>query len=205
MGVTVHYRGTIDDKTMVGNLADEMEDFAGSLGWKTQRWNEDWTKPNTARFSGGKGERRIIGHAPVQGITLYPHEHCEPFDLTFDPRGHLVDIVGLALETEGRLTPEEFWGSTKTQFAPIESHITIVKLLQYVKRRYVSNREVHDDGGYWESGDVHELQRRIDLINRSMDILESALSAADAQLGAAKSPEEQADAIERIIRKKFGG
>ena len=205
MGVTIYYRGTIDDKTMVGNLADEMEDFALSLGWETQRWNEDWTKPNTARFSPGKRAMRILGHAPLQGITLYPHEQSESLWLTFDPNGALMDIVTMATVAEKERKVEVFWTSTKTQFAPIEIHITIVKLLQYVKRRYISNLEVNDDGGYWESGDAYELQRRIDSINHSMDILESALSAADAQLGAAKSPEELAEAIERIIRQKFGG
>jgi hypothetical protein len=205
MGVTIHYRGTIDDKTMVGKLADEMEDFAHSLDWETERWNEDWSKPNTARISPGKRVVRTVGHAPLHGITLYPHEHCEPLWLTFDPTGSLVNIVGMAMLAQKEGKTDESWTSTKTQFAPIETHIAIVKLLQYVKRRYVANLEVYDDGGYWGSGDVHELQRRIDSINRGLDILESALSANHSLLSAAKYPEELAEAIERIIRDKFGG
>lgn len=213
MGVTIHYRGTIDDTSMVGKLADEMEDFAQSLGWKTKRWDEDWSKStrlsssksNTARFSNSKRQFRILGHAPLRGITLFPHQHCESFCLTFDPDGSLVDIVGMAMRAEGGEKRGMSGSSTKTQFAPIETHITIVKLLQYIKRRYMTDLEVYDEGGYWESGDVQELQYRIASINRAMDLLESALSTHDSRLTAAKSAEELAEAIERIIRDKFGG
>ena len=204
MGVTIYYRGTIDDTKMVEKLTDEMEDFAQSLGWKTKRWEEDWSKPNTARFSNSKRQFRILGHAPLRGITLYPHQHCESFCLTFDPDGSLVDIAGMAMRAEKGEKRGESGSSTKTQFAPIETHITIVKLLQFVKRRYVTNLEVYDDGGYWETGDVYELERRIGSINRAMDILESALAGNNSRLAAAKSPEELAEAIERIIRDRFG-
>lgn len=63
----------------------------------------------------------------------------------------------------------------------------------------------HGEGGYWECNDVHELKRGLDSITRAMDILEAALSTRQVELAGAKSPEELAQMIERIIKKKFDG
>ncbi len=204
MGVTIHYRGKIDDTADVSNLADDLEDFANELGWESQRMDEDWSKPNTAAISVEGDTARVTGHAPLKGIMLSPHKHCEPFALTFNSDGYLIGFVGMTLLAEGKTTPEKSVMSTKTQFAPVEVHITIVKLLQYIKKRYISNLEVFDDGDYWETGDINELKRRRGTIERAMDTLEDALSKILRKKVENKSSEDIADLIEKLIRKKFG-
>ncbi len=205
MGVTIHYRGKINDVKNVDVLTDEVVDFAQTLGWRSQRWDEDWSQPNTARVTHTEKGIKIEGHAPLRGVTLFPHKESEPLSLTFEPGGYLVHILGMVMIADGQLKPEESWMATKTQFAPIEAHISIIKLLQHLKKRYISNLEVEDEGGYWQTDDANELKRRIDSINRGLDILEAALSMSQKELSEAKSPEELAEMIERIFKEKLGG
>lgn len=201
MGITIHYRGRINKTEEVEKLAEEIEDFSRQLGWKSKRWNNDWAKPNTSEISRTDGKIQIKGYVPLRGIDLFPHEHCEPFSLTFTSEGWLVNVVGMSLIAGEKTTAEKFWMSTKTQFAPLEIHITIVKLLEYLKKRYIPNLEVHDDGDYWETGDIDELKRRRDSVSRAMDMLEDRISAIPAKNIKGKSPEEIADMIEQILNR----
>ena len=91
--------------------------------------------------------------------------------------------------------------STKTQFAPLETHITIVKLFEFLKKSYIKNMEVYDEGGYWETGDIDELKRRRNSTFRAMDTLEQGLSELPAERTKNKTPEEIADMIEHILRR----
>jgi hypothetical protein len=205
MGISIYYRGRINKMETVATLANELEDFAQSLGWRTQNWREDFSKPNTARISQEQGKIHVVGHAPLQGISLFLHKDCEPLWLTFEPNGYLVDAMTMTMVAEGEMKLERSWRSTKTQFAPIEVHIGIVKLLQYVKKRYITNLDVHDDGGYWESGNAIELKRRFDSITHGLNILQTALSDNQSKLSGAKSLEDLAKMMERIFKQELRG
>jgi len=203
MGITIHYHGRINDHAAVDILAEEVEDLAHELGWDSQRWNEDWAKPNTAAISHKHGIPHITGHLPLRGLHLIPHKNSEPVWLTFTSEGYLVDTMGMVLIAEGEAKPEDVWVGTKTQFAPIETHIIVIKLLKYLKKRYILNLEVHDEGGYWDTGDINELKRRFNTINRSMDILEDALDKMPL-INTNHSVKDLADMIEEMLKKKFG-
>lgn len=205
MGVTIHYRGKINDVKNVDALTDEMIDFAGSLGWKHTRLDEDWSKPNTAKLVHKEDGTHVEGHAPLRGVILRPHKESESLSLTFNADGLLVDIIGMVWIAEGGRIAEEQLLFTKTQFAPLEVHIAIIKLLRHLKTRYISDLEVRDEGSYWESNDANELKRRMDIVNRGIDILSAAFSASHEESSKAKSPEELAKMIEKIFREKFGG
>jgi hypothetical protein len=202
MSITLHYKGSLNEQKDVGKLRDQLTDFAQTLGWRHEDWNE--SRPNhrgnpLLMKEDGSG---LDGRWPLRGITLYPHEDCEPLFLTFGPDGSLIHPRRLLLaESESR---EERWLSTKTQFAPIEVHTGIIKLLQHLKKRYISDLEVHDEGGYWESGDIHQLKQRLDSITHALDVLGNALREDQPLLGRGSSPEELAGMIEKIFRGKFG-
>jgi hypothetical protein len=205
MGVTIYYRGKLNEMRALGALVDELEEFAQSLGWHTQRCGGDRSRPNTARISIRKERIAITGNLPLQGITILPHENCEPLWLSFDTHGYLADPVGTSIVDQGTKDQGKTWLSTKTQFTPPRIHAAIIKLLQYLKKRYISDLEVQDDGGYWESGDIHELERRIDSINHALDVLEGALSSHDYGRTKPSPPEDLLQIVERILKEKFRG
>ena len=50
--------------------------------------------------------------------------------------------------------------SVKTQFAPTEIHISIIKLLKHLKNKYILDLEVLDEGCYWETEDNKLLNKK---------------------------------------------
>lgn len=152
MGITIHYRGRINSFDLIEPLSDEVEDIARSLGWGIHLWHEDLSKPNTARVMRRKDYIEICGHVPLRGLTLFPRPDCEQISLTFDPTGNLTTALGMTLIASGERKSGESWLSVKTQFSPLEIHITIVKLMHYLKKRYVGDLEVHDDGATGKAG-----------------------------------------------------
>lgn len=200
MGVTLHYRGTLDDPRRLPALCDELADVAQAMGWTSIRIDDDYTAPANARLSHESGGANIKGNAGLKGIALAPDDGSESLWFCFDREGQLRSLLGQILVLDGTLKPEESWASTKTQFASPERHVWLVGLLRYVKNHYVSNLEVHDDGGYWDTGDRAELCRRMDLIRSKIASMTAALhSPRFAQLSG-MSAEEVAAAIEQLAR-----
>ena len=48
MGVTIHYRGTLDDPERVRDLQREWADIAKSMGWDCHLMDDDWSMPPNA-------------------------------------------------------------------------------------------------------------------------------------------------------------
>jgi len=205
MGITINYRGKIDDLSEVDHLSGELQDFAGILNWDHQLWTEDWSQPNTASMSKEGDIVRVNGNIPIRGITLYPHEKCEPLSITFSKEGYLASSITMVLAAENRVKPDESWQTVKTQFAPIDTHIAIIKLLRFIKTRYISNLEVVDEGCYWQSDDINELESRLETVADAIDTFEDSLKLIPRGVLENKSPNEIADFIEELIRKKFRG
>ncbi|NWG28500.1 MAG: hypothetical protein HXY48_08200, partial [Ignavibacteriaceae bacterium] len=90
----------------------------------------------------------------------------------------------------------------KTQFAPPEIHIAIVKLLKYLKNKYIANLEVIDEGGYWETEDKELLIKNISFLNRKMDQVEEIISSIVDDLNQL-SKEEAIILLEKTLREKL--
>jgi hypothetical protein len=145
---------------------------------------------------------RIVGHLALKGVEILPHPSCEPASFSFDSRGTLWSVPGRALSLDQRERPDQPFISVKTQFAPAEIHVAIVKLLRYIKGRYVSNLEVRDEGGFWETGDRAELERRRESINRALDMLQHALSATEVLPSTLRSAEQVLRLVEDTLHRK---
>ncbi len=200
MGVSLQYRGTLDDPSRLPALCDELADIAQAMGWSTTRIDDDFNAPADAHLNHESGRANITGNVGLKGIILMPETDCEPLWFCFDREGRLRSLLGQVLILEGTLMPEETWAFTKTQFSSPEQHVWIAGLLRYLQKHYVSNLEVHDDGGYWDTGDLEELRRRMDLINGKIAGMAEALSSPRFAKLTGKSTEEIVDAIEKLAR-----
>lgn len=200
MGVTLHYRGTLDDPRRLPALCDELADIAQAMGWTTTRIEDDYDALADARLTHQADQASIEGNSGLRGIVLSPDVDGEPLWFCFDHFGQLRSLVGQALLLDGTLKPAETWAFTKTQFSSPERHVWIAGLLRYVKKHYVSNLEVLDDGGYWDTGDRAELCRRMNLINEKIAGMTAAFSSPRFADLAGQSAEEIAAAIEQLVR-----
>jgi hypothetical protein len=142
MGITIHYQGKLNRPDLADEFCEELEDIAKTMDWKYNVINDE---PDSKPF-------------PVKGIIISPHEKSEPLVFTFDPEGNLRNAFMLQFLGE---EPDLTWyNHTKTQFAPIDVHIAIVKLLKYLQQKYIENLKVTDEGSYWETGDADLLKTK---------------------------------------------
>jgi hypothetical protein len=199
MGVTIHYRGRLNDVGQLGRLCEELTDIAAAMGWESMTLDDDWEQPTDARLRHTDSGVHIDGHLGLKGVAI-TGAGAEPLSFFFDRKGNLRCPMGVVLVMEGTLAPEDAWVSVKTQFASPEVHAWIVGLLKYLKKKYISDLDVSDEGGYWETGDMHTLKARMDFLNEKIEQISDKLSSARFADVSSLSPEEIASRIEQLLR-----
>lgn len=191
MGLSIHYRGTLTDKKQIYPLMDELEDIARSMQWTCRRFDEDWSRTPDARLSHEvPGQISIEGEAGLKGVMLDLHEQCESLWLCFNASGALTSVLQVALLADEGYPSAPGWLSVKTQFAGADIHIAIVKLLRYLKGKYLHDLEVEDESGYWQNGKREAVTQQINLIGQGLRAIEEELESAD--------PKGEADIVARI-------
>jgi hypothetical protein len=183
MGVSIHYKGSLDQVTFIDSFCEEMEDIAKEMEWKYTRIDDI-------------GDSKDI---PLKGLIISPHKDSESLMLTVDSTGTLRNAFMMQFIKEHEdLT---YHNSIKTQFAPVENHIAVVQLLKYIRQKYMSNLWVMDEGCYWETSDAGLLRQKIAFLNSMMDKLEGVLKTITVEKD--DSPEAVADKLELLLSKKF--
>ena len=176
VGVSIHYRGRLNDVGLVDKLCAELADIAATMGWESTRLDDDWAQPVDARLRHTPRGATIDGNLGLKGILMAPGGGAESLSFLFDRQGDLRCPMGMILILEGTLAPQEAWVSVKTQFASPELHVWIIGLLKYLKKRYIADLQVSDEGQYWETGDVRVLREKMDFLAGKIEQLAGDLS-----------------------------
>ena len=206
MGLSIHYRGRLDDVGRLGLLCHDLTDIADTMKWPWRRLDEDWGRPASARLAASKEGCRIDGHLPLKGILLTVHPGCEALRLFFDREGDLRDPIAMAMAPDEGPAPQDAYVSVKTQFSSPGVHITLIKLLRYLKKRYIFDLDVRDEGDYWQTGDEGALREKMSFLSERIDWVADVLSTSDAgDAGNASnlSPASLADRIEHILAERL--
>lgn len=160
MGLSIHYSGKIHQIEDIPQFVEELTDIAQSMGWEAQPINMDEAAPN------------------FRGVILSPKGDCEPLCFIFDRERRLRALMDLLTE-QVEPTKYSFFTATKTQFAEIETHVWIIGLLRYLKKRYLHDLEVKDEGDYWETEDLERLREKKRFLQGMIDQLAGALQDAE--------------------------
>ena len=144
MGVTIHYRGTIQDAALIETFEDRIVELALEFDGYARIW----------RTSSKASPGRV-----VRGVLLNLAPGLETVSLLLAPEGWLVPMAAVDEAETGRLEGRP-WVSCRMQFGAIEAHVMFVVLLETLKREFFPDLEVRDEGGYWETRDVDLLRRR---------------------------------------------
>ena len=181
MGITIHFKGKINRERDVEKITEELADIATVLKWKYDIIDDI--------------------EQQVRGILMKPHDKCDTFAILIDKDLHLINFVALSLhEVEDSSARIVF---VKTQFAPIQVHIALIKLLKFLKEKYINNLEVIDEGDYWDTMDEKILKEKMDFLGSRIDLVVDIFEAHREEIQSTTSPENLADKIEQIL-KKFG-
>jgi len=201
MGITISYKGKLKSPDLIKSIIEEMQDIAKSMGWEYTLLDEDLEKPNTARLEHHSDGAKIVGHLPLKGINVVLHKECESLGLMFDRHGILRDPLQMAFSHDPDQPPE--YNFVKTQFAPADVHVTIVKLLKYLSQKYFDEFHVIDEGEYWETGDEELLKQKLQFLSEKIDQVAQIFDEAGDELSSSDSPESLADKIEQLLQEKL--
>ena len=182
MGVTIAYRGLLPDLTRIEDFEDRLFDFALEMGGMARIWRT-WADDNPDRM--------------VRGIILDLAPGQESTSLLISPEGWLIGLTEIEDAENGRLN-EPPWCFVKTQFGPIEGHVALVEMFAALKREFLPDLEVSDEGGYWETRDLAELTRRHSFLKAAIDGLAEGLSRYGLSHEAAEDPEILLRHVERV-------
>ena len=143
----------------------------------------------------------------VRGVILGLAPGQESTSLLLSPEGWLIGLTDIKDAEDGRLK-EPPWCFIKTQFGPVEGHVALVEMLAALKREFLPDLEVSDDGGYWETRDLAELVRKRSLTQGAIDGLAEGLRRHGLSREAAEDPsillrhiERVAEQVHRILRR----
>jgi hypothetical protein len=178
MGVTIHFKGTLNDPSQQAAILEELSEIAAEIGWSSTEIEHD--TPH------------------VKGLVIGPQKKSEPLSFLFDDSGKTRNLTELITNDFEAEPPYSF---IKTQFAPIDVHITVIKLLKYLKKKYISDLEVFDEGSYWETEDKKLLQEKIDFLNDKINMIADLLS--EIKTDGNETEESIADKIEELLKKKL--
>ena len=182
MGVSLAYRGRLADLTRIEDFEDRLLDFALEVGGLARIWR-----------SHGDGEPQRV----VRGVILDLAPGQESTSLLVSPEGWLIGLTDIEDAERGRLK-EPPWCFTKTQFGPIEGHVALVEMFTALRREFLPDLEVNDEGGYWETHDLAELARRRTAVQAALGGLAEGLRRHGLSAEAAEDPDILARHIERI-------
>ncbi len=188
MGITIHYQGKINELSLIDNFIDELTDISNELEWKNHIIDDN--------------------ELNIKGIMISPPPECELLTFLFDKTtGIIKDRIILAFDDMG--DDHYKYNHTKTQFAPINVHITIIKLLKYLQGKYISDLAVTDEGEYWETNNAELLQTKFDFLDEMINLITDSLNKTQKKPG--ESVESLAERIEKILaeihernRNKYG-
>ncbi len=153
MSTTVHYFGKIKSSEAIREIQEEFREIAQVSGWSHEMVDHVFTQ---------EGEMPAT-RLTLRGIRITLNKTTSPLQLTFDKDGYLSHIYYekapadlMSPLPQGKATRQvlhQVHTSTGARAGDSATHITVVKLLDYVKKRYVPNLEVIDNTGYWYSRD----------------------------------------------------
>jgi hypothetical protein len=182
MGVTIHYRGRLADLTRIEDFEDRLVDFALEMGGMARIWRT-WADDNPERM--------------VRGVILDLAPGQESTSLLLAPEGWLINLTEIQDAEEGRIT-EPSWCFVKTQFGTVEGHVALVEMFAALKREFLPDLEVIDEGGYWETHDLADLVRKRSLVQGAIDGLAEGLRRYGLSHEAAEDPDIFLRHIERV-------
>jgi hypothetical protein len=182
MGVTVYYRGCLDDLDRVEDFEDRVLDLAFNLGGEARIWR------SVADDQSGR---------MVRGVTLDLYPGQETISLLISPEGWLIGLLEIEQAEMGEIDQPP-WCFVKTQFGAIEGHVVLVELLAALKQHFISNLEIRDDGQYWPDRDLTTLRQKFATVQAAIDGLAEGLRQYGLSPEAAEDPEILTSRIERV-------
>lgn len=123
--------------------------------------------------------------------------------LTFRNDGMLADPIYFIFKDDTFSPPDpkgEFWLSTVSQYAGIDAHMALIKLLRFLSQKYFVEFHLIDESEYWETNDPAICKKRFEDYTKWMDDYSRKLDKLDGRVG--ETGETFSDRIEALLLSK---
>lgn len=190
MGLCFYYHGSFNPAASLPDLIQEVEEIALANQWKYYVFEKSF--PSKA-FGDHYDEN-------IYGICFTPPE-CETVHLAFLSNGKMSSFTNLKFygnEQESSYPEYLYMLSVKTQYAGVEVHIALMKLLKYISQKYLLDFELHDEGQYWETEDETVLRNIFSRYENLIHSFKVGLQTIPIKEG--ESPEEYIKRIANQIK-----
>jgi hypothetical protein len=157
----------------LGRMEDMQEEFLDIAG--TQTWPSEIVDGSFSRLRKEESNRRAAVQTlspplSLKGIKLVIHPQTDPLWFTFDDAGVLTRLGYYAVDyypgRKAAAAPSRRFefihqsqASIQTTVGGPDLHLTALRLLDHLKRRYVPDLRVQDETGYWENRNEAALRR----------------------------------------------
>ncbi|MBI3271082.1 MAG: hypothetical protein HYZ53_18910 [Planctomycetes bacterium] len=179
MGITLRYRGRLRDMETLETLEDRLIELSMELDGYARIWRTS-TKEKPERI--------------VRGALLDLAPGLDPVSFLIAPEGWLLPLGALEEVEEGTLT-EAPWVVVRTEYGAVEAHTGLVDILAALRRDFIPDLEVSDEGGYWSSHDLELLCSR-----RQRSRSPAPRTGPEAEDGAAMPARRVARVAEQVRR-----
>ncbi len=203
MGITIFASGKLDRIGDIPHVIDDLKRTAEENNWKHHVIDDDFdVQPNavlTRRDSGLPGSA-IEGSVGLKGIIVIVDPQAEPLAILFDRSGVLTDLMQQISWMHDDERSERFT-MCKTQFGTIDAHIQIIELLDNLKKKYISDLTVNDEGAFWETRDRRILAEKRVVLGHYLLHTERVIKGIDMSGVDVQEPEAVASCIEEALLK----
>ncbi|MCE5301254.1 MAG: hypothetical protein LLG37_10355 [Spirochaetia bacterium] len=171
--MNIRYSGSATDPETVAAIIDEFADISRISGWKYEMVRE-----NFQTFTAGERDDRSntdeegtvrplslsSSDVYLDGLMITINPDWEPLKLTFDRNHKMANIAFSKTDTPGfskKITIKKYeflyYPYIKMMTRNAENHIQAVKLLRYLKFRYIHDLKVLDPSMFWDTADIEAL------------------------------------------------
>jgi hypothetical protein len=176
MGLCIYYSGKIKDAASLPLLIEEVKDIAGVNKWEYEIYESSFPDNKLAI------EEFL---EPIYGISFAPPQ-CESVCITFLSNGVMVGpgqvkFFGNSKNEKEKNYIYQLW--TKTQYAGMMAHATIINIFKYLNSKYFEDFEMKDESGYWETGDESLMQANIKEYDALLDNFVLSMETFPVQKG----------------------
>jgi hypothetical protein len=179
--IYIKYSGTIQDRNLIPQLEEELIEIARISNWQYELIIENFNtltsssrreKINNYFYDNDTDEENLLtlnsSDVFLEGIAILIDKNSEPFRITFDKSGKLAMISFCTTDSVGfnkKLVVKKYeflyYPYIKIHTDNAEKHIKIIKILEYIKKKYIKDMEVIDTSFYWNNRDEEELRVKI--------------------------------------------
>ena len=167
MGLSFHYKGALKNPTLLKKMIEEVADIAQANQWEFHVFEEAFPSPIFTIDSYNNS---------IYGICFSPPD-CDVVCLTFLSNGKMCAFYNFEPSTVSVNELDDNYLSVKTQFAGPEIHKQLIKIFDYINKKYLENFDLTDEGNYWETKNDQLLEdtfeKYTNLINGFDSLLDS--------------------------------